>query len=58
MFGAPEALVSYFECFGGQPDGKEHSIVAEKVMDPSLTGTIQGGFKLQYIIRGTVFASS
>ena len=43
--GAPEALVLYFKGFGGQPDGKEYSRLKVNLLDPSLAGTIKGGFK-------------
>ena len=49
LFGAPEALVSYFNWFGGQPDGKYHSSVVVELGDRPLVGIIKRGFKLQYI---------
>ena len=44
--GAPEALVSYFKRFGGQPDGKYHSSVVVKGGDRPLGGTIKGGYSM------------
>ena len=43
--GAPEAPVSYFKGFGGQPDGKQHSSVKVELVDRPLVGTIKGGLK-------------
>ena len=43
--GAPEAPVSYFKGFGGQPDGKQHSSVMVELLDRPLVGTIKGGLK-------------
>ena len=43
--GAPEALVSYFKLFGGQPDGKEHSSLRVFFVDRLLVGTSKGGLK-------------
>ena len=40
VFGALEALVSYFKWFGGQPDGKQHSGLMVNVPDPSVAGTM------------------
>ena len=42
---APEAPVSYFKGFGGQPGGKNHSSVMVELGDRPLVGTIKGGFK-------------
>ena len=36
---------SYFKCFGGQPDGTDHSSVSGERGFRSLVGTIKGGFK-------------
>ena len=43
--GAPEAPVSYFNGFGGQPGGKQHSSVMVELLDRPLVGLIQGGLK-------------
>ena len=43
--GAPEALVSYFKGFGGQPAGKEDFVVHGFVVDRPLVGTIKGGLE-------------
>ena len=43
--GAPEALLSYFKGFRGQPDGKYHSRVGAKGGDRPLVGTIKEGLK-------------
>ena len=58
VFGALEAPVSYFEWFGGRPDGKYHSSVRVELRDLPLVGTIKRGFKLQYILLSTAFAKS
>ena len=41
--GAPEAPVSYFTWFGGQPSGKEDFFVLVFFVDRPLVGTIKGG---------------
>ena len=43
--GAPEAPVSYFKWFGGQPAGKAHSSFMVFFVDRLLVGTIKGGLK-------------
>jgi hypothetical protein len=43
--GAPDAPVSYFKWFGGQPGGKEHSRMGGELVDRLLVGTIKGGLK-------------
>ena len=43
--GAPEAPVSYFKWFGGQPDGKYHPSRVVFFVDRPLVGTIKGGLK-------------
>ena len=58
VFGALESLVFYFKLFGGQPDGKYHSSLWFFVVDRPVVGTIKEGFKLQYIVLGTVSAYS
>ena len=42
---APEASVSYFKWFGGQPAGMQHSSVMVELLDRPLVGTIKGGLK-------------
>ena len=42
---APEAPVSYFKGFGGQPGGKQYSSVVVELVDRLLVGTIKGGLK-------------
>ena len=58
VLGTPEALVSYFKWFGGQPDGKQDSRLMVNVPDPSLAGTIKGGFKSKHFILNTISAYS
>jgi len=43
--GAPDAPVSYFKGFGGQPSGKEDASVVVVLRDRPLVGTIKGGLK-------------
>ena len=50
---APEALVSYFKGFGGQQDGKEDSGLMVNMPDPSPSGNINDGLRLNnsYLIQ-------
>ena len=45
VFGVPDALVSYFKWYGGQPAGKEHCSMMVEWGDRTLVGTIKGGLK-------------